>query len=97
MTIQPLLAYPTSIDQTMTGVVTALQKIAQIRGQDQTQWNDLKNQFLSGRSVTRIPSASNNVLSTDNVGDFNVTSTYAYFLISNSGSPEWVRIAVGTF
>jgi hypothetical protein len=37
------------------------------------------------------------VLSTDNVGDFNVTSTYAYFLINNSGTNEWVRIAVGTF
>ena len=97
MTTQPLQPYPTSIDNSVAGCVAALQKIAQIRQQDQTQWNGLAQQFISGRRVTRTPTASSNVLSTDNVGDFNVTSTYAYFLINNSGTNEWVRIAVGTF
>lgn len=81
----------------MPAVVGALQKIAQIRGQDQTQWIDLKNQFISGRRVVRVPSASNDLLATDNIGDFNVTATFAYFLIDNAGTIEWVRIAVGTF
>jgi len=97
MTIQPLQNYPASTDMSFSGCITALQKISQIRQNDQVQWNNLNNQFISGRRVTRVPTTSSNVLATDNVGDFNVTATYAYFCINNSGTVEWVRVAVGTF
>ncbi len=95
--MNPLQPYPSAIDNSLPGVVATLQKISQLRGNDQIQWNNLQNQFISGRRVARVPSASTNVLATDNVGDFNVTATYAYFLINNSGTIEWVRVAVGTF
>ena len=95
--MNPLKSFPIAIDNTISSVADAIRKIGQIRKDDQTSWLNLQNQFIAGRKVTRIPSASTNVLSTDNVGDFNVTSTYAYFLVNNSGTPEWVRVAVGTF
>jgi hypothetical protein len=67
------------------------------RQQDVNDRKNFPNLFITGRRVVRVPSASNNVIAGDAVGDFNVTASFAYFLIANSGTPEWVRVAVGTF
>lgn len=93
----PLKSFPVSIDNTLPSCADAIRKIGQVRADDQKQWLNLQNLFVSGRRVTRVPSAGNNVLATDNVGDFNVTATFAYFLINNSGTIEWVRVAVATW
>lgn len=52
---------------------------------------------MSGRRVRRVPSASNDVISGDKIDDFNVTKDYAYFLVDNAGTGEWVRVALTTW
>ncbi len=83
--------------ETLEDVKSQFRDITRLRKDDITQASQLPNVFISGRRVSRIPSASNNVISDDKVGDFNVTSTYAYYLIDNAGTGEWVRVSVGTW
>ena len=71
--------------------------IQQERKNDVNDFTNLNNRFISGRKVARIPSSSADVIRGDVVGDFNVTDTYAYFLIDNSGTAEWRRVAVGSW
>ena len=93
---QPLKPFPVAIDPTPVACQAALMKIGQIRQDDQNKWQQLAGQFILGRSVTKIPANSSDT-GGNVVGDFNVTSTYAYFCVNNSGTTQWVRVAVGTF
>ncbi len=74
-----------------------LRTICNIRKDDITQFQNLQNIFISGRKVGKIPSASNDVNPEDKIGDFNVTESYAYFLIDNASMPEWRRVAMGSW
>lgn len=93
---QPLKPFPVAIDPTISGMQNALMKIGQIRQDDQNKWQQLVSQFILGRSVTKIPANSSDTTGSV-IGDFNVTTTYAYFCVSNNGVPQWVRVATGTF
>lgn len=92
----PLKSFPTAIDNTLQSVCDAVRKIGQVRQDDQRQWNDLQNQFISGRRVPKVPANSADTTG-NSIGDFNVTATFAYFCVDNAGTVEWVRVAVGTF
>ena len=87
--------YPKTITQDT--VVDVVSQIARLRDNDITDRNNFPNVFLSGRSVSRIPSSATDVETTDRVGDFNVTSTYAYFCVNNSGTVIWRRCAVSSW
>lgn len=90
--MKPLASYPTNIAKTLDGVYDAVQNISRTRQDDQTLWNNLNNEFGSGRRVAKIPATSNDIASTDNIGDFNTTFQYAYFCVADAGgSATWVR------
>lgn len=89
--------YPYWSAETPEDVKTQLRLITNLRKDDITQISNLTNIFIGGRKVGKIPSASNDVTAIDRIGDFNVTATYAYYLINNSGTAEWRRVAVGAW
>lgn len=94
---QDMNNYPVCQKADVTDLKSCYDYVQRQRVQDVNDRANLPNQFMTGRRVVRVPSASNNVVAGDCVNDFSVTSTYAYFLINNSGTNEWVRIAVSTF
>lgn len=93
---QPLKSYPNFVETDLDDVADALGKIAQIRGDDQSKWDNLVNQFILGRKVNKVPANSSD-LTGSFVGDFNVTTTFAYFCVNNAGTAQWVRVGVATF
>jgi hypothetical protein len=93
---QPLKSYPSTIDNTVESCADALRKISQVRTDDQSKWKQLTNQFILGRKVAKVPANSADITGSI-VGDFNVTTTFAYFCVNNAGTAQWVRVAVGTF
>lgn len=74
-----------------------LRQICNTRKDDISQIRNLVNVFVSGRKVGKIPTGSADVSSTDRIGDFNVTASYAYYLIDNAGTAEWRRVAVSSW
>ena len=87
--------YPKTITQDT--VVDVVSQIARLRDNDITDRNNFPNVFLSGRSVARVPASAADVTATDRVGDFNVTTTYAYFCVDNAGTAVWRRCAVSSW
>lgn len=89
--------YPNWTPETLEDVKQHLREIENVRKDDITQVSNLVNIFVSGRKVGRIPSSSTNVIDGDKVGDFNVTDSFAYYLIDTGAGGEWRRVAVGAF
>ena len=87
--------FPKSV--TEDTVVDVVRQIVRLRDNDITDRNTFPSVFILGRKVTKVPSASTDVASTDRVGDFNVTATYAYFCINNAGTVTWRRTAVSSW
>jgi hypothetical protein len=92
----PFKPYPTNSPKTLDGVWNALLQITRLRPQDAAVISNLPNQFILGRKVNTIPSSST-PSSGDQIGDFNTTTTFAYFCVNNAGSAQWVRAVVSTF
>lgn len=86
--------YPQVVENTIEDHTYFLKQISRLRQEDVQEFTNLQNTFLAGRKVNKIPSASIDVIQTDRVGDFNVTTDYAYYLINNSGTAEWRRVSV---
>lgn len=71
--------------------------ITRKREQDVADFTNLSNQFMKGRKVDKVPSASTDVSVTDNLGDFNYTATYYYILVDDSGTAAWRRISLASW
>lgn len=67
------------------------------RRNDINDYNNLKNVFMSGRKVGKIPSGAADVNADDRPGDFNYNASYLYILVDNSGTAEWRRATLSTF
>jgi len=89
--------YPVLKDQTPQGIFEWLKFVVRARTDDVQEYNNLSNVFISGRKVGRIPTSSADVIAGDKIGDFSVDTTYAYFLVDNSGTGVWRRVAVGAW
>jgi len=74
-----------------------LQVILRERRADVKDFNNLKNVFISGRKVGKIPTASNDVTDGDRVGDFNYSASYLYLCVNDAGSAKWRRVALSTW
>lgn len=78
-------------------VLETVREMVRIRDSDVVAFNNLKQQFVSGRGLflTRAaPSTPTNVLATDQVGDICNDATYEYKLLSISGTLKWDRRAL---
>lgn len=78
-------------------LIDCVRYIQKNRKDDVNQFNNLKNVFISGRRSDKIPTSSTDVTNLDFVGDFNVTASFAYFLIDNAGTAVWRRVAVASW
>ena len=89
--------YPANITETIPGLAMALRFICRLRGDDIREFKNLSQTFISGRRVAKVPSSST-ASADDRLGDFNVTSSYAYFCVDNgSGTAVWRRVAVSSW
>ncbi len=80
-------------------VLPALQEIIRLRQvEDISDFINLPQQFVSGRTTEREPSTPTDVLSSDNEGDIviNADATYQYQLVDVSGTLKWARTALDT-
>ena len=89
--------YPQVISQTLSDVTGILRLITRERTNDINEFNNLKNIFISGRKVAKIPSGSADVAISDRVNDINWDANYIYILIDNSGTAEWRRTSLGSW
>jgi hypothetical protein len=92
----PLKPYPTNIPKTLDGVWNALLQITRLRPQDIGVVGNLPNQFVAGRKVNKIPASSTDVADSQ-PGDFNCTTTFAYYCIDDAGTATWVQWPVSSF
>jgi len=90
-------SYPSVNTNTLQAVIDVVQFIVRERDKDVRDWNNLQNIFVNGRKVAKIPTGSADVVDGDRPGDFNVTTTYAYYLVDNAGTAVWRRVAVGAW
>lgn len=74
-----------------------LRQITNIRKDDITQFSNLTNIFLAGRTVGKIPSSSTDVSVSDRLGDQSNDADYLYILVNDSGTPAWRRVTLGTW
>lgn len=89
--------YPAIVVNSVDDLFKIMRYIIKERPLDVRDFDNLKNIFMSGRKVGKIPGNSLDVVPTDRIGDFNYTQTYFYLLIDNSGTPEWRRISLGSW
>ncbi len=73
--------------------------IQRLRQDDIADFDNLVNRFMLGRKVGKIPTASNDVVATDRLGDFSfaLNAAFIYFFVDNAGTPEWRRITLASF
>lgn len=88
--------YPTVMDDSPSTLKRVLDFITRERQRDVDDWNGLPQRFIGGRRVSKVPANSSDITGST-VGDFNVTTSFAYFCVNNAGTPTWVRVAVGSF
>jgi len=91
--------YPTLKEATVDSIFQWLKFVVRSRSEDVQEFNNLQNIFILGRKVGKVPSASNDVVASDKIGDFNPDGTtgYVYFLVDNSGTAEWQRATLGSW
>lgn len=88
--------YPETRDE--QDVVGSLQEMARLRDEDISDFQNLNQQFVSGRGLfeTRAaPSSPSNVLATDELGDIVNDATHEFKLLNISGTGlRWDRRAL---
>lgn len=87
--------YPKDIDEKT--LVPSLRVISRLRDQDITDRNTFDSRYVLGRKVGKVPTSSIDIAATDRIGDFNVTDSFAYYCIDNSGTAEWRRVGVSSW
>ena len=89
--------FPTLREASLEAIKAVLDYIIRARSDDIADYNNLTERFVRGRKVGKVPSGSTDVTDGDKVGDFNVTASYAYYLVDNGGTAAWRRVAVGSW
>lgn len=88
--------YPQVIQDSLQEHTNVLKQISRLRQEDVQAFTNLTQTYVLGRKVGKIPATSNDVIATDRLGDFNVDSAYAYFLVSStSGQVATLAITNG--
>lgn len=89
--------YPKIEAVDLGSVLHLMQYITKERKNDIRDFNNITNNFISGRKVGKIPSSATDIIASDKVGDFNYDANYIYICVENSGSAEWRRVAISSW
>ena len=78
-------------------IVKLLRFIVKERPNDISDFNNLKDVFISGRKVSKIPANSSDVVATDRVGDFNYDPDFIYICLNDGGTVKWLTAPLTDF
>lgn len=89
------------IVKVLKDVVSFILYVTKERKNDVSDFNALKDVFISGRKVGKIPSGASDVTDLDVVGDFNIAddtgTVYLYALVNVGGTATWRRVAMSAW
>jgi hypothetical protein len=88
--------YPSFNVENQKEVLELLRYILKERRNDVNDFTNIKNGFISGRKVGKIPTGASDISVTDRIGDFNFDADYIYICVDNSGA-EWRRVALSSW
>jgi hypothetical protein len=71
--------------------------IARIREEDIGDFSNLRNIFMSGRKVDKIPTSKLDTGDGEREGDFNYDTSYFYICVNNGGTLNWKTAPVTDF
>lgn len=83
--------YPYWPPTTLEHGLSQIEQITRTRKDDIAQINNLKNIYMSGRKVGKIPANAADVVDTDKIGDFNYDDDY-FYILTDEVSPSWLRL-----
>lgn len=86
--------FPKPANSTNDELFKVLSYITAKRDEDLKDFSNLKNIFMSGRKVDKIPTSSTDILENDRIGDFNYDEDYLYVIVKDAGNAEWRRITL---
>jgi len=89
--------YPLFSDKRPASIIELLTFIVKERRNDVNDFFNLKNIFISGRKVAKIPTGASDIAITDRVGDFNYDISFIYIVVDNSGAAEWRRATLASW
>lgn len=89
--------YPKFREGVQSSIDDFLLSVRKERKTDILEFANLKNIFISGRKVGKIPTGASDISATDRVGDFNYDASYLYICVNNAGSAVWRRAALSSW
>lgn len=78
-------------------LIEIVRYILKERRNDINDFENLKNVFISGRKVGKIPTGATDITNDDKVGDISYDASYLYIVVDNSGTAEWRRVALASW
>lgn len=87
-------SYPLLTNADPQQVADMLREMARLRERDIEDFANLKNIFMRGRKVAKIPTASTDIVAADREGDFNFDLNYIYICVDTGSGLAWRRTAV---
>ena len=85
--------YPQITPETIEDIKQLLRIITRERTLDVADFSNLKNVFMSGRKVGKVPTGASDVDPTDKVCDMNYDDAYFYVLtLDGLGAAVWGRM-----
>ena len=88
--------YPLVLSENNTDLAAILREMVRIRESDIGNFTNLPNIFMRGRKVSKVPTSSADVTTSDRLGDFNYTASYLYICVDDSGA-KWRRVALSSW
>ena len=80
--------YQGTIVDNLSNHTSVLRSILSARGDDISEFDNLKNTFMSGRKVGKVPTESADIAAADRAGDFNYDEDYLYLFTGT----DWRRL-----
>lgn len=83
---------------TIDDIKEFIRYVTKERRNDVNDFTNLKNTFLSGRLVGKVPTGAADISPTDRVGDtnFDYATGFMYRVVDNAGTAVWARVALDT-
>ena len=75
-------------------VLRAVSDLVRAYNELQAKFQNLPNVFVRGRVIERVPSAFNDTVSGEFIGDQVTDGTGRYEYIDDSGTPKWAKITI---
>lgn len=89
--------YPFVNGEDQKSIMNLIRFIVKERKTDVNDFFNLKNVFISGRKVAKIPTGASDITIADRIGDFNYDTSYIYIVVDNAGTAEWRRAALASW